>query len=1197
MELYLNNVDWNLSRQQITEHLAVVLHGTSFADLSPRKPINFHVHLHPDKSGIRKHSGKGALTLPSPQIGERFLSLYGSQQPRFPLIIGRKTISVAISRKPNGRRDVVEKITLQRYMDPYADAEREREVTELNSRSIPVQIVQFGWECRDYVFSIECEHQCDMKTKLLFNAERREIRMNVCHIGREIYYIAMPFSNIDSIVIDHYLRREAAIVFVLNTAPTYECEEPLSKLRRRLSYLPIPGHERIAPYTSLAIRIVCPSSQDLTVFRRLCVAAHLHKQADYEYPIARRNIFSADALNSLQIHLRRFNWQVAFQIESLVRKMTVDVQEILYLIPSIGRMVEVEGKAFTSTMLRKFGINAKAMFVDEVDYEEVSIRECFDSTYKELKALKDTNTLKPTDDNIYDAFHVTITPTSMFLDGPFPERSNRVIRAYESKHHESFLRVSFVDEAKMKYRFDREIDGPQFIRERVGPILLEGLKIAGRKFDFLAYSQSALKEHAVWFVKPFRDHRRGYVNAEIIIAGLGNFHVGTDSKLLYCPARYAARLSQAFTATDAVKIEAEEILIVPDIKSPDGKYEFTDGVGTLSLDLAIEIWSRLKATKRRKRARPSVARAFQIRMGGSKGMLSVDHTLPGLTICLRDSMIKFDAPRTPFIEIAQSFDRPGNYYLNRPLIMLLEGLGVPYSVFRHYQDLAVESTKSAAQSLSEAAKLFESYGLGSSFRLTSVMMSLVKIGVHSLPGNPFYQKMMEYAINHILRDLKNKARIPIPNAWTLVGVADVHRFLQPNQIFACVQPINGKVKYLSGPVLISRSPTIHPGDVTIVHAIGHPPKGSCFAVEPLPNTVVFSVLGTRPVPSCLGGGDLDGDMYNLIPLDDLPEFYPTRLSEPASYAPAQRKLLDRPSTMADVAQFVMEYINSDVVGIIAINWLIIADQSKDGIFDADCLKLSQLHSDAVDYPKSGCPVELSQIPKLKIRIKPDWNAPETVNLDASDYYESTAAIGRLFRAIDLPVEQLQHGSTGGRRRHKENLTKDGVEEVQNLLRTLDLHTQNHVFRAVEGRVEEFIDTNSAWGEEDIEIVSSLFSRYTTELRGICALNTMSYSRGAQLTEEEAVVGTIVQKSSQPRKRADMMGKLRESTDILVRAIREELAGDDHTNDYEHLQRAWLAWELAVARKTTFGAHSFGWVALGAIFEAIRDIESLQEIGI
>lgn len=497
MELFLANVDWNLSRQQVTEGLAKVLHGSLFAHLSPI-PMNFHVQLHPERNGIRQHRGTGALTLPSRQIGEHFMDLYGSQQSRNPLIIGRKTISVSVSRKPNGRRDVVEKITLHRYMDPYIEAERVRRVAELDSGSIPVQTIQFGWECRDYVFSIECEQQCDARTRLVFNVERREIRMNIQYADAKIYYIAIPYSNIDSIIINHYLHREAAIVFSLNTPPTYECDEPPSKLRQRRSYLPIPGHERVAPYTSLAIRIICPSTQNLQSFRHLCATAHLHKLEDYEYPIVRREIFSALALSSLQTHLRRLNWQVAFQIESLVRRMAVDVQEMLNLMLSIESMVHAEGKAFTSTMLRKFGINAKAMFVDGADPVEASIRQCFDNTYEELKTLKNINTLKPTDDSIYDAFHVTITPTTMFLDGPFPERSNRVLRAYEAKHHESFLRVGFVDEAKMKYRFDREIDGPMFIRERVGPILLQGLKIAGRKFEFLAYSQSALKEHAVW---------------------------------------------------------------------------------------------------------------------------------------------------------------------------------------------------------------------------------------------------------------------------------------------------------------------------------------------------------------------------------------------------------------------------------------------------------------------------------------------------------------------------------------------------------------------------------------------------------------------------------------------------------------------------------------------------------------------------
>jgi hypothetical protein len=63
------------------------------------------------------------------------------------------------------------------------------------------------------------------------------------------------------------------------------------------------------------------------------------------------------------------------------------------------------------------------------------------------------------------------------------------------------LSRSFEDEGSLKYRWDRELDCIAFTRRRVGEFLIDnGLTIAGRKFNFLAYSQSALKEHAVWCV-------------------------------------------------------------------------------------------------------------------------------------------------------------------------------------------------------------------------------------------------------------------------------------------------------------------------------------------------------------------------------------------------------------------------------------------------------------------------------------------------------------------------------------------------------------------------------------------------------------------------------------------------------------------------------------------------------------------------
>jgi len=198
--------------------------------------------------------------------------------------------------------------------------------------------------------------------------------------------------------------------------------------------------------------------------------------------------------------------------------------------------------------------------------------------------------------------------------------------------------------------------------------------------------------------------------------------------------------------------------------------------------------------------------------------------------------------------------------------MLLEGLGVPYKTFETYQNLAVADARESTENLEKASRFLQGHGLGSSFRIPSLLLSLYKLGpeLHRVDDNPFYDLIMRYGINHVLRLLKHRglclitlflpglahedsiARIPVPGAYNLVGIADVHQFLRPGEVFICIRPETGSgLVCLEGPVMVSRSPTIHPGDVQIVKAIGPPPPGSCFEIEPLVNTLVFSTTGTE----------------------------------------------------------------------------------------------------------------------------------------------------------------------------------------------------------------------------------------------------------------------------------------------------------------------------------------------------------------
>lgn len=858
----MRNINNSFTTHDVTVEIAKIIHGDAYSSFSSF-PLNFHVYLFKDKkknTGFR-HSGSGALTLPTVEVGHHFLTEYGKPSAKSMYLGGRRVQFSASKSTPRG--DVLETIKRRPYEDPKVLKERENRTAKLNAEAVSIKAVQFGWDCRDFVFSIESEETCEGSCFLSFDEERREIQIKLKR-STGIYRIAIRFSQIRSLSAHRYLSDdEPVICFSLDMPPAYEVESPSNPVRQRLSSLPIPDHARVAPFASLAIRLVLSSLVELSKFRSLTKVAQLSYLEDYECHIARRGLFSLVVMDRLQMWLRSINWCVAFQVESLLRGLAVDAKEMLSLMPAIDKMISTHGKAYAMMMLRHFCKKALAWGGGDHGQSE-AILNCFLEAKDEYDKQGRSISLKPSDGSLFEALHVTVTPTTMYLDGPFPERSNRVLRSYDPRNQECFLRVSFVDEARLQFRFDREIDGSAFIQSRIGPLLKNGLSIAKRTFHFLAYSQSALKEHAVWwvfagmvenmtnicnrFVKEFKEGPENRkVNAETIIKSLGSFdNLAFDPQLVRCPARYAARLSQAFTATDAsVSVEAEEIFVVKDISTLDGKYCFTDGVGTISKDLAREIWAKLKATKRRARRTQGFPRAFQVRFMGSKGMLSVDHNLPGRAITLRPSMVKFEAPESREIEIARAFDRPGAYFLNRPLIMLLEGLGIQYSVFKKYQDKAVNETQQATQSLAEAARMLENYGLGTSYRLSSIMLNLSKLGVDQILDDPFYDTYLEYAVNHILRLLKNHARIPIPGAWTLVGVADAQKYLKEGEIFACIKPVHGAKFYIEGPVLISRSPTIHPGDVQIARAIGVPPAGSCFEIEDLPNTVVFSVLGER----------------------------------------------------------------------------------------------------------------------------------------------------------------------------------------------------------------------------------------------------------------------------------------------------------------------------------------------------------------
>jgi hypothetical protein len=263
---------------------------------------------------------------------------------------------------------------------------------------------------------------------------------------------------------------------------------------------------------------------------------------------------------------------------------------------------------------------------------------------------------------------VIITPTTMYLQPPTVETSNRIIRHY-SYLSDYFLRVEYSDEGNNKlWSRDASSNQNNAIFNRVFTTLTDGIKIGDRVYEFLAFSASQLRDNAAWFFCS----KGGKETPDSIRKWMGDFsHIKSIAK-------YGARMGQCFSSTrDIARLRSTDVEMIDDIEHYD--HNFSDGCGRISEDLARMIGIELE-----KETTPS---AFQIRLGGAKGVLVKDATLKDNRVQIRPSMKKFDVEHYVLEVIKTSSFIPS--FLNRQIIILLTSLGVPEKVFivRHSLNL------------------------------------------------------------------------------------------------------------------------------------------------------------------------------------------------------------------------------------------------------------------------------------------------------------------------------------------------------------------------------------------------------------------------------------------------------------------------------------------------------------------------------
>lgn len=114
--------------------------------------------------------------------------------------------------------------------------------------------------------------------------------------------------------------------------------------------------------------------------------------------------------------------------------------------------------------------------------------------------------------------------------------------------------------------------------------------------------------------------------------------------------------------------------------------------------------------------------------------------------------------------------------------MILENRGVRKEVFEDLQDVAVAEARTIDDSLDRFTSVLRDHSLGFGYRLPFLLEGLRKLGLDLGPvtkqkrcvdmDGPFWRQLRQVAMLDVLREIKHGARVPIPDSYLLVGVAD-----------------------------------------------------------------------------------------------------------------------------------------------------------------------------------------------------------------------------------------------------------------------------------------------------------------------------------------------------------------------------------------------------------------------------------------
>ncbi|KAG7004497.1 hypothetical protein G7Y79_00025g057830 [Physcia stellaris] len=1027
----------------------------------------------------------------------------------------------------------------------------------------------------------------DVHGQLQLGGQVSRIKVKLYHLGIEApeQQLIIRYDSVESMATGDIERNNPSISFSLAEAPRiYEKTSPstedgmlaqdllalsLQRPGSRIPYNPVKrkrtsalngAHGRVVA-SCLCYRVTLSDNRDMRAVRAL------NRVQEIPQSVAYNTTVEFDPTHSFPVQMTKLNnaltggkyaqlsFGTKFQLQRLAQNGYLPPSRVVDLMEAVSQLSTQSSWPVVAKAIQR--LSEQIPYAGPAtDASELSLQTLSDQLVENVASIVKEQSyskgLSEQPEHIAQIYKAVVTPTGIYLYGPEPEMKNRVLRKYRS-HTDYFLQVRFSDENSEQIWYERVTSQEKIYHVRFKGVLHGNINIAGRGFEFLGFSHSSLRAQTCWFMAPFViDNQLLYARG--VIARLGDFST------IQWPARCAARIGQAFSQTfSSVTLPSDAIRKMPDIKR-NGRV-FSDGVGTCSPSVLAVIHQAYGQSRLLKPA------LLQIRFQGAKGMISLDNRLNDHAMYLRPSMIKFEGSTALDIEICGAAFKPLTMYLNRQLIKILEDLGVPDESFLALQNHAVEQLRIATLSPVNAASFLRRNNVGQSVKLPWLVRELQDIGI-IYSEDDFLRHILEVCVLVELRELKHRSRIRVDQGMTVYGIMDETGLLQEGQVYCCVENPEGTL-ILTGSVVVTRCPALHPGDV--------------------------HQHGERDLPSQLSGGDLDGDLYNIIYDDTL---YPQKLSEPADYPIVQPVDIGRQVVPSDMSDFFIQFMENDALGRIASLHQTLADIHDEGVFHPDCIKLAELHSTAVDFSKTGNSVDLDAIPRAP-KVKPDFQAPgprvlmdniirieevdefanteEIEELDEyappiTKYYPSQKVLGKLYRAID--EHQL-------------------FKEIQQPQR-LDSHLNpwgNHldaIWRYVKEKAaliqyEHYLDFARNMKEDYEDNLVHIMFDYSSQPHHF-------------VSEVEVFSGNIIGKNgAQSKRQRDFSTTMKERHERNVEyTIKYILQGEDMAETSEALERSiaclWVGHQEIKKHKKVGRLVSFAWIAASV---CLREVEKFR----